>query len=41
VGGAIGLGVLTLAPLVFVLFAIIGVTMSSVWTIGYLSQVEQ
>ena len=39
--GAIGLGVLTLAPLVFVLFAIIGVTMSSVWTIGYLQQVER
>jgi hypothetical protein len=40
-GGAVGLGVLTLAPVVFVLFAINGVTMSSVWTIGYLSQVER
>ena len=39
--GAVGLGVLTIAPVAFVLFAFIGVTMSSVWTIGYLSQVEQ
>jgi hypothetical protein len=43
IGGAVGLGVLTVLPAAFVLFAIIGVTISSVWTIGYLSQsqVEQ
>jgi hypothetical protein len=41
IGGAVGLGVLTVLPTAFVLFAIIGVTISSVWTIGYLSQVEQ
>ena len=41
IGGTVGLGVLTIAPAAFVLFAIIGVTVSSVWTIGYLSQVQQ
>jgi hypothetical protein len=41
IGGAVGLAVLTVVPTAFVLFAIIGVTISSVWTIGYLSQVEQ
>jgi hypothetical protein len=41
IAGAVGLGVLTLAPVAFVVFAIIGVTVSSVWTIGYLSQVQQ
>jgi hypothetical protein len=39
--GAVGLGALTLAPLVFVATAFIGIMTSSVWTIGYLSQVEQ
>ena len=39
--GAVGLGVLTLAPLAFVAIALVGIMTSSVWTIGYLSQVEQ
>jgi hypothetical protein len=39
--GAVGLGVLTVAPLAFVAIAIVGIMTSSVWTIGYLSQVEQ
>jgi hypothetical protein len=39
--GAIGLGVLTLVPLVFVAVAFTGIMTSSVWTIGYLTQVEQ
>jgi hypothetical protein len=39
--GAVGLGALTLAPLVYVAIALIGIMTSSVWTIGYLSQVEQ
>jgi hypothetical protein len=39
--GAVGLGALTLAPLVFVAIAFVGIMTSSVWTIGYLSQVEQ
>lgn len=39
--GAVGLGVVTLAPLFFIAFSIFGVVTSSVWTIGYLSQVEQ
>jgi hypothetical protein len=38
---AIAIGVLTVPPLVFVLYAFIGVTTSSVWTIGYLTQVKQ
>jgi hypothetical protein len=41
IGAAVGVGVLTVAPVAFVMFAILGVTISSVWTIGYLSQVEQ
>ena len=39
--GAVGLGVVTLAPLFFIALSIFGVVTSSVWTIGYLSQVEQ
>ncbi len=39
--GAIGLGVLTVAPLLFVAGAFVGIMTSSVWTIGYLTQVEQ
>jgi hypothetical protein len=39
--GAVGLGALTLAPLVFVATALVGMVTSSVWTIGYLTQVEQ
>jgi hypothetical protein len=39
--GAVGLGAVTLAPLVFVAIAFAGIMTSSVWTIGYLSQVEQ
>ena len=39
--GAIGLGVLTLVPLAFVALAFTGIMTSSVWTIGYLTQVEQ
>jgi hypothetical protein len=38
--GAVGLGALTLLPVVFVAIAIIGIVTSSVWTIGYLTQVE-
>ncbi|HEX5048296.1 MAG TPA: hypothetical protein VFX89_14340 [Gammaproteobacteria bacterium] len=39
--GALGLGALTLLPAAFVVLAMIGIVTSSVWTIGYLSQVEQ
>jgi hypothetical protein len=39
--GAVGLGLLTVAPLLFVAGAFIGIMTSSVWTIGYLTQVEQ
>jgi hypothetical protein len=39
--GAVGLGALTLVPLAFVAIAFIGVMTSSVWTIGYLSEVPQ
>jgi hypothetical protein len=39
--GAAGLGVVTLLPAVFVAIALVGIVTSSVWTIGYLSQVEQ
>jgi hypothetical protein len=39
--GAIGLGVLTVAPLLFVAGAFVGIMTSSVWTIGYLTQVER
>ena len=38
--GAVALGVLTLLPLFFVVVAMIGIMTSSVWTIGYLTQVE-
>jgi hypothetical protein len=38
---AVGLGVLTVAPLVFVAVAFFGIMTSSVWPIGYLSEVEQ
>jgi len=39
--GAVALGLLTVAPLVFVAVAIVGIMTSSVWTIGYLQQVER
>ena len=39
--GAVGLGVLTVAPMLFVAFAFNGIVTSSVWTIGYLEQVQQ
>ena len=39
--GAVALGLLTMAPLLFVAIAIVGIMTSSVWTIGYLQQVEQ
>ena len=35
------LGVLTVVPLVLVGYAFVGVTTSAVWTVGYLTQVEQ
>ena len=35
------IGVLTIAPALFVALAFIGIVTSSVWTIGYLTQVEQ
>jgi hypothetical protein len=38
---AFAIGVLMVLPAVFVVFAIIGVVTSSVWTIGYLTRVEQ
>jgi hypothetical protein len=38
---AFAIGVLMLLPAVFVVLAFIGVMTSSVWTIGYLTQVEQ
>jgi len=38
---AFAIGVLMVLPAVFVTVAFIGVTMSSVWTIGYLTQVER
>ena len=39
--GAVALGVLTLLPMAVAAIATIGVVVSSVWTIGYLTQVEQ
>jgi hypothetical protein len=39
--GAVALGVLTLLPIAVAAIAIIGVVVSSVWTIGYLTQVER
>jgi hypothetical protein len=39
--GAVGLGLLTVAPLLFVAIAIVGIMTSSIWTIGYLQQVER
>jgi len=39
--GAVALGLLTMAPLLFVAIAIVGIMTSSVWTIGYLQQVER
>jgi len=41
VAPAIAIGLLIVVPLVFVAIAFVGVVTSSVWTIGYLSQVEQ
>ena len=38
---SVALGILTLLPAVFVIVAFIGIMTSSVWTIGYLTQVEQ
>ena len=38
---SVALGLLTILPVVFVIFAFIGIMTSSVWTIGYLTQVEQ
>ena len=38
---AVALGVLTLPPAIFVAIAFVGIVTSSVWTIGYLTQVEQ
>ena len=38
---SIGIGVLLLLPVVFVATAMVGIVTSSVWTIGYLTQVEQ
>jgi hypothetical protein len=38
--GAVALGVLTLLPLLFIAVAMVGIVTSSVWTIGYLTQVE-
>lgn len=38
--GAVALGALTVVPMAFVAIAVIGVVVSSVWTIGYLTQVE-
>jgi hypothetical protein len=38
---SIAIGVLLLLPVCFVAFAMMGVMASSVWTIGYLTQVEQ
>jgi hypothetical protein len=39
--GAVSLGVLTLLPAAFIALAMVGIMTSSVWTIGYLSQVER
>lgn len=38
--GAVVLGVPTLLPVFFIVIAMIGIVTSSVWTIGYLAQVE-
>jgi hypothetical protein len=38
---SVGIGVLLLLPVVFVATALVGIVTSSVWTIGYLTQVEQ
>jgi hypothetical protein len=38
---AIALGVLTIPPAAFIAFAFVGIMTSSVWTIGYLTQVER
>jgi hypothetical protein len=38
---SIALGVLLALPTCFVLIAMVGIMSSSVWTIGYLTQVEQ
>ena len=38
--GALALGVLTLLPLFFIVISMIGIVTSSVWTIGYLTEVE-
>jgi hypothetical protein len=40
VSGAVALGVLLLPPVFFVAIAMIGIVTSSVWTIGYLTEVE-
>jgi hypothetical protein len=38
---AVPVGVLTLLPLLFIAVAMVGIITSSVWTIGYLTQVER
>jgi hypothetical protein len=38
---SVALGILTLLPVAFVIVAFIGIMTSSVWTIGYLTQVQQ
>lgn len=38
--GAVALGVATLLPVLFVVVSMIGIVTSSVWTIGYLKEVE-
>jgi hypothetical protein len=38
--GAVALGALTLLPIIFIVIAMIGIVTSSVWTIGYLTEVE-
>lgn len=38
---AIALGAVTIPPMLFVLLAFVGIVISSVWTIGYLTEVER
>ena len=38
--GVVVVGALTLLPLAFIVLAMIGIMTSSVWTIGYLTEVE-
>jgi hypothetical protein len=41
IGPAVAVGALTLLPVAFVLIAFVGIMSSSVWTIGYLTQVRR